>query len=109
MISLQWFKIRLLERWTRLFLRYDAEGSKIPVDTDGQEIVAAEARTQFSLGVSAGHFTADQLLITLPLITSADRDNQRIPIQIAVMTLTGAVEIAASATFSREPVVAIEE
>jgi hypothetical protein len=108
LISVQWFKKRIRERWSALFLKYDAEGAKIPVDSDGQELLAAEARTQFALGVTAGHFTEGQLIITLPVITQQDRDAQRIPIEISLMTLTGAVRITSTITFSREPIVSTE-
>jgi len=108
-LSVQWYRRRLLSRWTRVFLQYDAAGLKIPVDVDGQEILAAEARAQFDQGVATGHFTDGQIIITLPAITSADRDAQRIPIQIALMTTTGAVRVASTVTFSRDPIVTIED
>jgi hypothetical protein len=107
--SSQWFQVRLFERLARLFDRYDALNLKLPVSREGQEAVAEEVRGQFDQGVSAGHFAAGQLVITLPEITDTDRDEQRIPIEVALTFETGAIKILGSVSLSRQPVIEEDE
>ena len=107
--SAQWFQVRLFERLARLFDRYDSLNLKLPVSREGQEAVAEEVRSQFDQGVSAGHFQDGQLLITLPEITETDRDEQRIPIEVALTYETGAIKVLGSVTLSRQPVIEDEE
>lgn len=108
-MTAQWFRKRLLERWTRVFLQYDAAAEKLPVDADGQGILEGEVNAQANIGISAGHFTPGQVLVTLPEVTSGDRDAQRIPIEVAIMTRTGAIKISSAVTLSRDPVITTED
>lgn len=104
-VSAQWFEVRVKERIANLFDRLDARNLKLPVNSAGQAALRSEIETQFTLGVGAGHFEPGQLLITEPEITEADRDEQRIPIEVALQTQTGAIKILGSVFFSRQPVI----
>lgn len=101
-----WFDVRWKEGVSRLFKEYDNADLKFPIDLSGQLALQGVAEGVIGAGIEAGHFfSADQVIIELPAITEADRDNQRIPINISIMTLTGAIKITSSVTYSRQPIV----
>lgn len=104
-LSTIWYEVRAKEDLIRFWLREDAAGRKIPVNRQGQRQIADIYRRRFDLGVNAGHFEVDQLVVNFPDITAADLDAARIPIEIAIQTTTGAVKILSTVEFSRVPVV----
>jgi len=59
LVTADWFKARLEERFIQLKVNYDDRGIKIPLSPTGQNIVRGELETQFQIGVTAGHFLAD--------------------------------------------------
>lgn len=110
LLTALWFDVRWKERVSRKFDEYDSRDEKFPVTLAGQLVLQGEAEAIISAGVSAGHFTSpEQVIIELPDITADDRDAQRIPINITIQTLTGAIQVASSVTFSREPLINEDE
>lgn len=110
LLTALWFDVRWKERVSRKFDEYDKRDEKFPVSLAGQLVLQGEAEAIISTGVSAGHFASpDQVIIDLPAISQADRDAQRIPIDITIQTLTGAIKVASSVSFSREPLIAEDE
>lgn len=95
-----WLRARIQERLATVALDYDRRGETIPVGeegqggdnpSDGQIIVSSEAiQPVVSRGVAVGTIQ-DNVQITYPTITSGDIQNQRIPIDVEVTSVTGAV------------------
>lgn len=106
LVTAIWFDVRWKERVSTLFKQYDVDNEKFPINIGGQNALKGEALPIIADGIDAGHFVdASQVIIDLPAITAQNRDDQEIPIDITIQTLTGAIKIASSVTYSRQPIV----
>lgn len=71
-VSADWFAIRLRELISTEKVNHSARGEKIPVSPVGQTKILALIDAQLALGVTAGHFVADQVEATAETITAGD-------------------------------------
>lgn len=100
-----WFRTRLRERLVNLILAYDARGRKIPLNASGQALIEGEIEAQYDLGVQAGHFETDQLVVTFPTITAGDISAQRLRVTVEIQLVTGVIQFDLTTYLSTTEVV----
>lgn len=85
-----WFALRLEMKVAQAKINASARGEKIPLGMRGISILRPIVEGQFSEGISAGHFIADQTEVKFLPVTAADIAAQRI-------RATGRAQVAVSA------------
>jgi hypothetical protein len=89
-----WYEARLGEAFARLAVRRSNANSKIPYDDFGIADVEAEIRAVTQVGVDAGHFVADTLVLDVPKladISAAVRATKKLTIA-GTVTKAGSIK-----------------
>jgi hypothetical protein len=106
-----WFLTRVSTDLNRTRIEYQREGRKIPINTEGQEIVRNIINQWIQTGESAGHFDQDKhreirrdkerSLIVFPDPKDDDISNRRLPTKIQVWNEVDALRFTPDFYFNR--------
>ena len=103
--SADWLRVRIQEDLANLRVERSAYGLKIPVSTEGSELVLARIRRRGQQGIAAGHFDAFEARLT-DTISAADIAANRLR-HTAVAQLQGdAIYFEMIHNLSRDPITA---
>jgi len=108
-VSADWFEARMREAMADLKVRYGSLGLKLPLNSDGQQIVLAQIEAIYNRGVNAGHFVAraqaeaqgSTVIIRAEPITSTDRANRRLRFTVQIPILLDGRLISISVTITQ--------
>lgn len=106
-ITRDWFVTRLEERVALRKIQASEQGRKITVDAVGQEIFRAEGMALAQQGTfgESPHFLPDQVVITMPEITDADRAARRLRMVVAMTTAEDAISFETTGALTTELVI----
>lgn len=103
--AILWFVDRLETLLTDIILKSDALGQKIPINATGQNMLKSAIRTQFEIGVAAGHFEAGQLEMSMGDLAT-DIATGRLSATVNIKEVRGAGGFTLNLNFSTDDVVA---
>lgn len=103
-VSTIWMRTRVAEAVADAIVETAERGSKITVDPDGQEVLAAAIEGITELGIEIDHFLAATPLIRLE-ITAADITAQRLRFEQAIQWSTGVRRVGVNLFFDAQAVV----
>lgn len=103
-VSAAWLQARVDEAVSTMLGSYDAAGLILPLDEDGQELVAGVVEGVLELGVQLRKVQPGQYVVTKPTITPTNLADGEMPLEAAVQLSTPTIRIVIPITVSQLPV-----
>lgn len=103
-LTAHWFQARLESAVAAEKVAHSARGEKITLDIVGQTKILSLLQKQLAIGVSAGHFIAEQTDAWAEDLTSADLDAQRMRLGAEAQIAVSARKFVFNVNFGRDPI-----